>query len=238
MGEGTLQLELPVGASAAADRLVDGDTIPADPDQPPLVVQNSLERLAESVSAPLSGFRSTAGKLERLADTYTTVGEQLIELLRAGDAGNGGAPSVRSVIARADAVLAGAQEWLEQDQILAEARETLGRLNATLDQATATAKSIDSAATTIDEQTRALGREATLVRERVVESLGAVDRAVEEFAAVGAAINAGGGTLGQLVENPDLYRSAQDAVERLDAALTDLQLLIEKFKAEGVRLKL
>lgn len=236
VGEGTLQLELPVGARAGDAPLADGDMLPPDPLAPPLVAQSSFERLAGSVAAPLADFRATAGKIDRLADTYTTVGEQLIELLKAG--GDGSEPGVRSVIARADAVLAGAEKWLAQDELLADARRSLDRLNATLEQAGQAAQSVDRAAQTVAEQGKGVGAEVTLLRERVAQTLGTVDRAVEEFAAVGAAINSGRGTAGQLVNNPDLYRSAEDAVKRLDAALADLQLLIEKFKAEGVRLRL
>jgi hypothetical protein len=40
--------------------------------------------------------------------------------------------------------------------------------------------------------------------------------------------------MAQLLNNPDLYNSMNDAAVRLERALTEAQLLIEKFKAEGV----
>ena len=44
----------------------------------------------------------------------------------------------------------------------------------------------------------------------------------------------GNGTVGQLLNNPDLYNSLDDAVVRLDRTLRDLQLLIEKIKSDGL----
>ncbi len=48
----------------------------------------------------------------------------------------------------------------------------------------------------------------------------------------------GKGTLGQLTQNPDLYNALRGAADRLDKALLELQLTLEKYKAEGIRLKL
>jgi hypothetical protein len=44
----------------------------------------------------------------------------------------------------------------------------------------------------------------------------------------------GQGTVAQMLNNPDLYNSMTDAAQRLERALTEAQLLIEKYKAEGV----
>lgn len=44
----------------------------------------------------------------------------------------------------------------------------------------------------------------------------------------------GQGTLGQLMTNPSLYKDLNDAVQQLQALLTDARLLIQKWKAEGV----
>ena len=48
----------------------------------------------------------------------------------------------------------------------------------------------------------------------------------------------GEGTFGKLLTNPDLYDSLKDATDRLDKALAEFQLLAEKFRTEGVRLRL
>ena len=51
-------------------------------------------------------------------------------------------------------------------------------------------------------------------------------------------VNSGKGTLGQLVNNPDLYHSLNDAAKRLEKALGEVELLAQKIKAEGVKVGL
>ena len=48
----------------------------------------------------------------------------------------------------------------------------------------------------------------------------------------------GNGTVGMLLNNPDLYNSLTEAAVRLQRVLEEVQLLIEKLKAEGVQIKL
>jgi ABC-type transporter Mla subunit MlaD len=238
VGEGTLQLEVPVGVAHAGRVLADGMRVPADDRAPPLRVETTLGRLADSVSGavrePLGRLGGAAERIERLADTYTAVGEQVLHLLAA----ESGEPNLRSVVARADAVLASAQRWLDQDELLADARRSLQSLEDTLAEVRSLAGEWKKTAGTIDEQSRELAAQVRVAREQLGHTLERVDRAVEELSRLGAAINAGEGTIGQLVTNPDLYHSAQDAAQRLDAALVELKLLIEKVRAEGVRVRL
>lgn len=238
VGEGTLQLEVPVGPARAGRVLADGMRVPADDSAPPLRVETTLGRLADSVTGavrePLGRLGHAAEKIERLADTYTAVGEQILALLAA----ESGEPSLRSVVARADAVLTSAQQWLDNDELLADARQSLRSLDETLAEARSLASEWKKAAGTIEEQSRELASQVRVAREQLGQTLARVDSAAEELSRLGAAINAGQGTIGQLVTNPDLYRSAQDAAERLDAALVELKLLIEKVRAEGVRVRL
>ena len=44
----------------------------------------------------------------------------------------------------------------------------------------------------------------------------------------------GEGTIAQLLHNPDLYDSLDDAAVRLERTLVEIQLYIEKIKAEGL----
>ena len=47
-------------------------------------------------------------------------------------------------------------------------------------------------------------------------------------------INRGEGTVGQLARNPELYNSVKDAADRLEMALRELQLRVQKYKDEGI----
>ncbi|MCG8510359.1 MAG: hypothetical protein MI741_14120, partial [Rhodospirillales bacterium] len=44
----------------------------------------------------------------------------------------------------------------------------------------------------------------------------------------------GEGTVGKLVKDPKLYDNLNDAAERLNTALDEIRLLVEKWKKEGL----
>jgi hypothetical protein len=44
----------------------------------------------------------------------------------------------------------------------------------------------------------------------------------------------GDGTVGKLLNDPALYQNFNDAAERIQKAVDEMKLLIEKWKAEGV----
>jgi ABC-type transporter Mla subunit MlaD len=238
VGDGTLQLEIPVGAPVAGRVLADGMRVPADDNAPPLRTETTLGRLAESVSGavrePLGRLGDTAAKFERLADTYNAVGEQILSLLAADSA----ELNLRGVVSRADGVLASARKWLDDPELFDGARRSVRELNETIREVRTLAEAWTRTAGAVEERSRELTAEARIAREQLGQTLERVDHAVDELARLGATVNAGEGTLGQLVTNPDLYRSAQDVAQRLDAALVELKLLIEKLRAEGVRVRL
>ena len=63
-----------------------------------------------------------------------------------------------------------------------------------------------------------------------MDALGAT---LEEVRRVAKLASEGQGTAGQLLNNPDLYNSLNDAAVRLNRTLTDLQVLIQQLRAEG-----
>ena len=48
------------------------------------------------------------------------------------------------------------------------------------------------------------------------------------------AMSDGEGTIGELVGNPDLYRSLEAAADRLQQVLVDFQLMIQQIREDGV----
>jgi hypothetical protein len=57
---------------------------------------------------------------------------------------------------------------------------------------------------------------------------------LEEVRRVTSVATDGEGTVAQLLSNPDLYNSLEDAATRLERTLVEIQLYIEKIKAEGI----
>ncbi|MDX2132540.1 MAG: MlaD family protein [Planctomycetota bacterium] len=207
-----------------------------------------FDRIAGSFQKPLDRLTASADKFDRLADTWTQTGELVNAMLRPrtpGEVDAGATPNIASVVARLDGVGAAAQSWLADDQIRAGVRDTVTRagvvladLQTFLEAWTATADSVDITAQKVGIVAENVDRQAAGLAQDASNTLRRVDAAAAELQTALGAINAGEGTAGQLARNPDLYNSLNSAARRLDGVLTELNLLVQQMKAEGVKLKL
>jgi phospholipid/cholesterol/gamma-HCH transport system substrate-binding protein len=214
-----------------------------------------FDRITQSLEKPLSRLTQTAERIEQLADVYTRVGEKVNEALEPrslADVESGKAPNLRSLMARIDLTLKGADAVLGDDELRNHLKSVIARADATMgdaqslvgdlrktaskvdgfvDAADKTVKTVEDAAGTAKEKLTALSDAAVSTLHKAEEAAGKVAAMLDQA-------SAGHGTLGQLVNNPDLYNSLRDATTRLDKALAEFQLLAEKFRTEGVKLRL
>lgn len=233
LGEGSLSLtspETPPGSPPPA-MLKAGDIVVAH-------AETIFEQLGAAVSEQLGDFRAAAKAVTKLGDTYTGVGERVQELLAARpasevDAGLG-EPTLATVIERLDRAIAGADAWLGDAELRGSAKETVAKVGGIVDDAKETLISIRTAADTLRAQGESIGPKADAALEEIRLAASTLGSTLVQARAFLVRANEGEGTLGQLATNPDLYRSMVDAVNRLEAALNQGQLLIEKWKAEGV----
>jgi phospholipid/cholesterol/gamma-HCH transport system substrate-binding protein len=94
------------------------------------------------------------------------------------------------------------------------------------------------AAVTIDEFTKLAGRintDADTVVHRLIEVFGEMTATLQEVRGLAHKASSGEGTVAQLLNNPDLYESLDDAADRMERTLRDVQLLLEKIKGDGLR---
>jgi len=237
VGDSVMSLAFAEGADPKA--FIPEDAFLPGRDTPPIrVVPRTL---FGDLQRPLERLSTTAEKFEKFADTYTRVGESLQALLaprKPGDVDDGKAPTVASILARVDTLLAGMNKWVADDSLYNSIKESSDKIGRLMTDAQAAAKSIDDAARSLDVKAeRAVAAVETLGRD-AKSTLSRLDGALTDVGAIAGKINRGEGTAGQLVNNPDLYRSLNSAADRLDKALTDLQLLLQKFKAEGIKVGL
>ncbi len=73
--------------------------------------------------------------------------------------------------------------------------------------------------------------------KRLVPVLDELATTLEEIRQLTRLARQGEGTIGQLLNNPDLYRSLTDAVTRLERVLSEVQLLTQEIRTEGLTLK-
>jgi|GEM_PF-444942 len=221
--------------------------------------RSMFDKLASSIDKPLAQLESTAKKIEAFADVYTEVGRKVSDALEPrtqADVRAGMAPNIRSTIERIDTFLASADGLINDEQLRNDLKGVVSKAHKAMDDASAVVADVRKAAakaeTILDSADKAVASTSaaiTTAAQTATEKLGSIGeqanaslKSVEDAAAkLGAALEKatqGGGTVGQLMNNPDLYNSLRDAAVRLDRALTEFQLMAEKIKTEGVRLRL
>ncbi|MCA9272438.1 MAG: hypothetical protein KDA31_05270 [Phycisphaerales bacterium] len=184
-------------------------------------IVSMVDTLTTELSSRLERLDQTADKIETLAETYTDVGERLAGVIDSDDPGT---DDLRSVLDRIDAVLVKTESWFDEGAMMAQISDSVNEWKA--------------AATSINEQTTRLGDRTDETLTKLDSAVVTIDGAAAEARELTARINRGEGTLGQLATNPDLYRSLDASIKQLQQLIRDGQLLIEKFRDEGVPINL
>ena len=97
---------------------------------------------------------------------------------------------------------------------------------------------LESAAIAVNNVTKlaeGLGNDANRLTDAVIpvtEQMAVTLVRVEE---VLKQASQGDGTIGQLMSNPDLYRSLEEAARKLETTLGQLELLLQKIRDEGLQ---
>jgi phospholipid/cholesterol/gamma-HCH transport system substrate-binding protein len=176
-----------------------------------------------------------------LAETYTALGASLNELVTPPGEATPGVErpaNLRDTVNRVNLVLKQvedtvvmAQDWLGDQELHDEARGTLADARKLFDQA-------DQTLTSYSELADEIKADADHMTGRLTELSDKISLVMEEVNRLARLAREGEGTVGQLINNPDLYNSLDDAARQLSEAARRLHLLIEKIRAEGVKLDL
>ena len=181
------------------------------------------------------------GSFKALAETYTALGANLNELVTPPGETTPGIErpaNLRDTVTRVNTVLKQvedtvvlAQDWLGDQELHDEAKNTLTDARDLFDRA-------DQTLTRYTQLADEIKADADTMTGRLTELSDEVALVMEEVNRLARQAREGDGTVGQLLNNPDLYNSLDDASRQLGEAARRLQLLIEKFRAEGVKLGL
>lgn len=238
VGEGTIELSLPPGLTDAqlADIVRPGEVIG------PKKADTLFTRVADAVKEPLERLNTTAEKVASLADTLQVTGERINDLIEPrtlAEVEDGvKTPNLRTTLQKAESALSGLSQWLDDETILADAKAAVSRLPQLADEASNAIRNFDRSAATAGDTIDRLGRSVDEAIGQANETMRRVDAAAATVADIGAALERGEGSAGQFLTNPDLYNSLRDAATRLDKALVELQQLLEKYRKEGIPLRL
>jgi len=234
VGESSFELTLPPGGDATAF-FEPGEVFDAgDPKTP-------FAQLADFAAEPIAKLATAAESVEGLAKEYSKLGERLNDLVEArtiADVKAGKAPNIRSTLERLDQALAAAHGWMGDEGLQSQARALLDRAGKAIEDAASMTRAWEKTAGSVDQRLADVSTRVDAVASQAVAALSNTDKAAGELAAILDRVSKGEGTAGQLVTNPDLYHALRDAAVRVDRALVEFELLIEKLRNEGLRLGL
>ncbi|MHC5024754.1 MAG: hypothetical protein ACYTGG_12760, partial [Planctomycetota bacterium] len=204
-----------------------------------------IDQVANALDERLDPLATSLDRFDELTGTYNTLGQNLNDLVRPQtDDEVAAEPNIRQVVARLDAALSNvrtifdedfrrtlslAEDWLGDEQMRADVR-------ATLEQARTATESLNQTLERYDSLADELATDGDSAVGHLARTADELSRTLEEVRRVASLAAAGDGTAGELLTNPDLYHSLTDAATRLDDVLVQMQLLIEKIRAEGLRI--
>ena len=201
----------------------------------------TYETLVEQVTSQLDQrMQQVVERLDtfaELSETYTALGKDLRDLLepqQATDLEAGEQPNLNTAVVRLNSALDDARsalrlanEWLGDEQMRNDARTAVANAKTLINKASET---VGRYATLADE----LQADADAVVARLDPMIEQLNVTLSEVRTLTRLARDGRGTMGQLLNNPDLYRSLNDAAIRLERTLYEAELLMQKVKSEGL----
>lgn len=238
VGDSSLSLRprslLKDGPLTDADFLKPGDAVRAK-------AGSFMDQIGSVLDSRLGSLMGAADDFRTLSGTWTRVGERAEALMTPRPSADVDAgrrePNLATAIARIDRAAAAVQAWLGDEEMRGDAKRAVARASDVFDKAAEAVDTFNATAKTINDRVNTVGDNVETATREVVALSNQAGEAINELRGVLSQINQGEGTVGQLVKNPDLYNALTDAARRLEKALTEAQLIIEKYRKEGIPIR-
>ena len=131
---------------------------------------------------------------------------------------------------RVDELGKDAQKWLGDEQMLADAKSAVAKANDLIDATASTVMTLTKTANSLQGNANAFLASVQPAFDQLSKTLAQIEMLTKQA-------QDGKGTIGQLMSNPDLYNSLNDSAQRLKSALGEVELLMQKIRAEGLGVK-
>ena len=220
-GSATLQLETAPGGDGTLP--TDGSAVLHEPIRSRLMEEltASLDSRMQPLLDGMEDFRELARNLNELV--------RPVDPDRPGETRNirWAVETLNQVLDDVREALAMAKAWLGDEELRLDARVAVHNANVLIEQATDTMEQFAKLAGRIEADSESVSKHLAPVLDELASTL-------EEVHGLVARATEGEGTIAQLLNNPDLYNSLDDAAIRLERTLREVQLLVEKVKADGL----
>lgn len=205
-----------------------------------------MDSITSMLDERLGDLDQALSDFHTLAATWTRVGQSAEALLAprtpeqvdaAREAGKPEEANIASAVARIDRAVAAIEQWAGDETLRGDAKRFVSKAADVFDQASEAVDAWTKTARTLETRADQVGENLNTATRDFVALSKTLGEAVEEVRVAVGTVNRGEGTLGQLMNNPDLYNSITDAAKRLEKALLEAQLLVEKYRKEGVPIR-
>ncbi len=180
--------------------------------------------LKSAIEGPAAQFEALTASFTELSAEWRAVATNLNALTeqRDTDAVDAGelAGNLATVLARADSRLAQMQEAIDHINAWAGDEKLRSDFKATVSNTAAASANLDATMKRIEQRVVAVADDLSKVTASANQLL--------------ATAQAGEGTVGKMLSDPALYNNLNDSAQRLQKALDEARLLIEKWKSEGL----
>lgn len=196
------------------------------------------QKLIDALDARLESVRGTLTNFDEFVKTYTTLGRNLNEIVQPLDAESADAETnLRTTVARLNKALSGADEaialarqWLGDEALRADVKGAVTKANELISRSVDAVNVIGGLAANLDADREALVRE-------LIQVFDEASGALQDVRSLLAQASTGSGTIGKLLRDAQLYDNLADTAKRLQSAMSAIQAVAERLKAEGIIIK-
>lgn len=195
-----------------------------------------IEQIGSELDRRMVPLMDALRSFGELSGVYSEFGRNLNDLVALPPEGATDAETrnLRTLISRLYEVLDTTEEavvlardWLGDEQMRADAHSAIAMASSLIDEASGALARFTRLAGTLEDDSK-------MLIERLLPVADEMSQTLEEVRRLSALAREGPGTIGLLLNSPDLYRSLDDAAARLERTLAEVQLFVEKVKAEGL----
>jgi len=198
------------------------------------------KQIKDALYEPMQNIDKVSRNFEMLAQEWTQVGKNVNLTLRPLSPDQADATktpgNVSTLISRLDvrvkelkATLDGVDKWVNDMEFKGDLKATIANTKVVTANLKTSVEKFNALADASREDIDLLAKKYVAVGDDLSKVLDSTQKTLE-------LAKSGKGTVGLLLNDPALYNNLNDAVIRLNAAMTEIKLLVEKWKQEGLQI--
>lgn len=224
LGDAQLNFIRPIGEELAKELVKDGDQLQGVVSRDPIQVIGDLQgNLAEAINSVANTSEEMGRLIRQFGDLFERNEERINTIIAKAE---GSMDVFQETLQNANELMADPQVKeafkdvaRQLPQLLQETRETIGRVNQTV-------ASADRNLQNIEGFTRPLGQRGQYVVAELEQGAEKLNRLMNEMLMFSEALNSQQGSLGQLINNPDLYQNLNQAANNMAELTRQLRPIV------------